>query len=81
MNEKNMQTQKNPGHKAPTKEELLADIEELIAYGREEPTINPDLLAYLDIDTLISTKKSLLQKVGTLSDEDKAWLEQFKKYQ
>jgi hypothetical protein len=81
MNEKNMQTQKNPGHKAPTKEGLLADIEELIAYGREEPTINPDLLAYLDIDTLISTKKSLLQKVGTLSDEDKAWLEQFKKYQ
>ena len=76
-----MQTRKNPGHKAPTKEGLLADIEELIAYGREEPTINPDLLAYLDIDTLISTKKSLLQKVGTLSDEDKAWLEQFKKYQ
>jgi len=76
-----MQTRKNPGHKDPTKEGLLADIEELIAYGREEPTINPDLLAYLDIDTLISTKKSLLQKVGTLSDEDKAWLEQFKKYQ
>ena len=29
------------------KEILLADIEKLIAYGREEPTINPALLAYL----------------------------------
>ncbi|MEA3418452.1 MAG: hypothetical protein U9Q90_03550 [Campylobacterota bacterium] len=76
MNEKNTQTQKTP-----TKEELLADIEKLIAYGKKEPTINPDLLAYLDIDTLISTKKSLLQKVGTLSNEDKEWLEQFKKYE
>ncbi|UPT77793.1 hypothetical protein MN086_01290 [Sulfurovum sp. XGS-02] len=64
-----------------TKEELLADIEKLIAYGREEPTINPDLLAYLEIDDLISTKKKLLKRVGTLSEEDKAWLQQFKKYE
>ncbi len=64
-----------------TKEELLADIEKLISYGREEPTINPALLAYLEIDDLISTKKKLLERVGKLSDEDKAWLEQFKKYE
>ena len=64
-----------------TKEELLADIEKLIAYGREEPTINPALLEYLEIDDLISTKKKLLQRVGTLSEEDKEWLEQFKKYE
>jgi len=64
----------------PTKEELLADIENLIAYGREEPTINPDLLAYLEIDDLINTKTKLLERVGTLSGEDIAWLEQFKKY-
>jgi len=63
-----------------TKEELLADIEALISYGREEPAINPALLAYLEIDDLISTKKKLLERVGKLSDEDKAWLEQFKKY-
>jgi hypothetical protein len=63
-----------------TKEELLADIENLIAYGREEPTINPALLAYLEIDDLIATKKKLLERVGKLSDEDKEWLEQFKKY-
>ena len=65
----------------PTKEELLADIEKLISYGRDEPTINPALLAYLEIDDLISTKKKLLERVGKLSDEDKEWLEQFKKYE
>lgn len=64
-----------------TKEELLADIEELISYGREEPTINPALLAYLEISDLIATKKKLLERVGKLSEEDKVWLEQFKKYE
>ena len=64
-----------------TKEELLADIEALISYGREEPTINPALLAYLEIDDLVATKKKLLERVGKLSDEDKEWLEQFKKYE
>ena len=64
-----------------SKEELLDDIEKLIAYGREEPTINPSLLAYLEIDDLISTKKKLLERVGKLSEEDKAWLQQFKKYE
>jgi hypothetical protein len=64
-----------------SKEELLADIEKLIAYGREENTINPALLAYLEIDDLISTKKKLLERVGNLSEEDKKWLQQFKKYE
>ncbi|MGB5505430.1 MAG: hypothetical protein WBM70_01950 [Sulfurovum sp.] len=64
-----------------SKEKLLADIEKLIAYGREEPTINPALLAYLEIEDLIATKKKLLERVGTLSEEDKEWLQQFKKYE
>jgi len=64
-----------------TKEELLNDIEELISYGRDEPTINPALLAYLELNDLISTKKKLLERVGKLSEEDKVWLEQFKKYE
>jgi len=63
-----------------TKEELLIDIEKLIAYGRDEPTINPALLTYLSIDDLINTKTKLLERVGKLSQEDKAWLEQFRKY-
>ena len=66
--------------KTPNKKELLADIEKLIAYGRDEPTINPALLAYLSIEDLINTKAKLLERVGTLSEEDKVWLEQFKTY-
>ena len=64
-----------------TKEELLADIEKLISYGREEPTINPALLAYLEIDDLISTKKKLLKTAEKLIKEGKESLEQFKKYE
>ena len=65
----------------PNKKELLDDIEKLIAYGSEKPTINPALLEYLSETDLISMKKSLLEKVGNLSTEDKEWLEQFKKYE
>ncbi len=64
-----------------TKEELLTEIDELISYGKEDPTINPDLLAYLSMDDLVNIKKKLLEKVNVLSEEDKAWLEQFKKYE
>ena len=64
-----------------TKETLLTEIEELISYGKKDPTINPALLAYLEVSDLMSIKKKLLEKVGNLSDEDKAWLEQFKKYE
>ena len=71
MNEKN----------GPDKAQLLEEIEKLIAYGREEPTINPDLLVYLRVEDLINIKRKLLERVGTLSEEDKAWLEQFKKYE
>jgi len=63
------------------KEILLADIEKLIAYGRDEPTISPALLEYLSIEDLINTKAKLLERVGTLSEDDKVWLEQFKKYE
>lgn len=62
------------------KELLLQEIEQLISYGKNEPTINPALLEYLDIEALANIKKSLEGKVGTLSEEDKQWLEQFKKY-
>jgi hypothetical protein len=67
--------------KPQTKEELLREIDTLISYGKEEPTINPDLLAYLSTEDLISIKAKLLEKVNTLTEEDKRWLEQFKKYE
>jgi len=64
-----------------TKEELLKEIDKLISYGKEDTTISPDLLSYLSTDDLISIKAKLLKKVNVLSEEDKAWLEQFKKYE
>lgn len=68
--------------KRQTEEELLADIEKLIRYDEsDKKAIDPKLLAYLDEEALISIKSSLLQKVGTLSEEDKDWLQQFKKYE
>jgi hypothetical protein len=70
MNEKNTQT----------KETLLKEIDALISYGRTDPTINPDLLAYLSREDLINIKAKLLGKVNVLTEENKAWLEQFKKY-
>jgi len=64
-----------------TKEELLSDIEALLKYDEsDKDTINPSLLKYLEIESLISTKRSLLSRVGKLSNEDIEWLEQFKKY-
>jgi len=63
-----------------TKKELLAEIETLISYGKEDNTINPDLLAYLSKNDLVHIKTKLLERVNRLSEEDKAWLEQFKKY-
>lgn len=64
-----------------TKTDLLQEIEALIAYGKTESTISPDLLQYLSLDDLLSIKKNLEKKVGTLSEADKQWLEQFKKYE
>jgi hypothetical protein len=63
------------------KELLLQEIEKLMSYGKDEPTINPSLLEYLDIEALQNIKKSLEHKVGTLNEDDKQWLEQFKKYE
>jgi len=64
-----------------TKEELLSDIEALLKYDEsDKDTINPSLLKYLEIESLISTKRSLLNRAGKLSNEDIEWLEQFKRY-
>jgi hypothetical protein len=60
---------------------LLAQIEKLIAYGSGESTINPVLLEYLSMNDLISMRNNLLEKAGTLSDEDKEWLGQFRRYE
>lgn len=62
------------------KKKLLEEIDKLISYGKKEPTINPALLEYLELDDLIGIRTNLLAKVGKLTEQDKQWLEQFKKY-
>ncbi len=61
----------------PTKKELLQEIEELISYGKNKPTINPSLLKYLSLEELISIKNSLQKRVNTLDEDDKEWLMKF----
>ncbi len=64
-----------------TKEELLNEIEKLLTYNPEQKLdINPNYLEYLEIKNLESIKSTLIKRVGELKEEDKAWLEQFKKY-
>ncbi len=61
------------------KEQLLAEIERMISYGKEQPTINPKLLEYLDLESLKNMHAQLKKKTATLKEEDKLWLQQFKK--
>ncbi len=64
-----------------TKEELLKEIEALLAYNPQQKLeINPNYLEYLEIKDLESIKSTLLERVGLLKEEDKDWLEQFKRY-
>ena len=65
-----------------TKEELLKEIETLLAYNpKQKLEINPNYLEYLEREDLDSIKSTLLKRVGVLKEEDKDWLEQFKKYE
>jgi len=61
------------------KKALLEEIEALMAYGKEAPTIDPALLEYLDPDALISIRESLRKKTADLKEEDREWLAQFRK--
>jgi len=68
--------------KIETKERLLHDIEALLSYNpTDTTTINPHYLEYLELDDLESIKKNLLKRVGAIKEEDKIWLEQFKRYE
>jgi hypothetical protein len=63
------------------KEELLKEIAHLLSYKPQETLeINPNYLNYLDLTDLVSIKKGLIEKLGKLSNEDREWLEQFKRY-
>lgn len=68
---------------ASTKEELIKDIETLLnSYDDKLPRteINPALLAFMDEETLKSIIDSLLRQKENVNEDNKEWLEQFKKY-
>lgn len=63
------------------KTKLIKDIQELLnSYDNVKSTaINPDLLEFMDEDTLISIIDSLLVQKEKSKETDTEWLEQFKK--
>ena len=64
-----------------TKAELVNDIQNLLnTYeGVNKTDINPNLLEFMDIDTLLSIIDSLLTQKEDAKESDLEWLEQFKK--
>nr|WP_275715391.1 hypothetical protein [Sulfurimonas sp. SAG-AH-194-L11] len=62
------------------KEQLIIDIQELLNNHENiaSTTINPDLLAFMDENTLISIIGSLLDQKETQLKDNIQWLEQFK---
>ena len=65
-----------------TKEQLIADIENLLnRYGEIKPTqINPALLQFMDRQTLLSIIDSILRQQEKTNESNIEWLEQFKQY-
>lgn len=63
------------------KQQLIIDIQNLLnSYVGINPTfINPDLLEFMDEETLISIIDSLLTQKEDLKESDIDWLEKFKK--
>lgn len=66
------------------KEKLIQDIQNLLnSYeGIHKTSINPDLLKFMDEETLLSIVDSLLRQKEESSKggSDLEWLEKFKKY-
>ena len=63
------------------KEKLLQEINALLSYGETKDSIDVSLLEYLELNMLENIKKSLQRRTSDLKEEDKEWLEQFKKYE
>lgn len=64
-----------------TKEQLIFDIQNLLnSYnGIQKTDINPDILEFMDNDTLINIIDSLLDQKEHAKESDLQWLEKFKK--
>lgn len=64
------------------KEELILDIQNLLNSYRDihKTVINPQLLEFMDEESLKSIIHSLLDQKESLMASDVEWLEKFKKY-
>jgi len=64
------------------KDKLIQDIQNLLnSYeGVHKTSINPNLLEFMDEDTLVSIIDSLLKQKEFSKEPDLEWLEKFKKY-
>ena len=62
------------------KQELLKEIETLLAKYDGQMEISPYVLKYLDENELKKIKQNLLKKQENVIKENSEWLEQFKKY-
>ncbi|MDQ1245066.1 MAG: hypothetical protein QG565_1407 [Campylobacterota bacterium] len=62
------------------KDKLINDIQNLLnSYeGVHKTSINPDLLKFMDEDTLLSIIGSLLDQKEASKESDMEWLEKFK---
>lgn len=65
-----------------TKKQLIEDIENLLnSYeGGSQTHINPEMLAFMDEQTLKGIIDSLLRQKEKTVESNHEWLEQFKKY-
>lgn len=65
-----------------TKEQLINDIENLLNRyeGINATHINPELLQFMDRQTLLSIIDSLLKQQEKTNESNVEWLEQFKQY-
>lgn len=65
-----------------TKEQLINDIENLLNRyeGVNATHINPELLQFMDRQTLLSIIDSLLKQQEKTNESNVEWLEQFKQY-
>lgn len=65
-----------------SKEQLVEDIQNLLnSYEGLAPTsINPELLEFMDKETLISIISTLLDQKEASKESDTQWLEKFKKH-
>ena len=63
-----------------TKQKLLEEIEKVLEKYKAKMKIDMYVLDYLDEEELENIKKELLKKQENVIEDNREWLEQFKKH-